>query len=59
MGDVFRMGAKLPMDQYGNYGTILPNVCNFINHEKSEKHQYNELQQKAKQDLISIAKIVI
>jgi len=53
------MGAKLPMDQYGNYGTILPNVCNFINHEKSEKHQYNELQQKAKQDLISIAKIVI
>jgi len=28
---------KLPMDQYANYGTIVPSVCNFINHEKSGK----------------------
>jgi len=28
---------KLLMDKYANYGTILPKVCNFTNHEKSGK----------------------
>ena len=28
---------KLPKNQHANCGTILPKVCNFINHEKSGK----------------------
>jgi len=31
---------KLSMDQYANYGTIVPNVWNVTDHEKSEKHQW-------------------
>jgi len=27
-----------PMDYYANCGTIVPEVCNLTNHEKSEKH---------------------
>jgi len=30
---------KLPMDQYSNCRTIVPDVYNLTNHEKSEKHQ--------------------
>jgi len=28
---------KLPMDQYANCDTIVPKVCNFTKHGKSEK----------------------
>ena len=31
---------KPPMDQYANYGTIVPKVCNLTNHANSEKHQH-------------------
>jgi len=30
---------NLPMDQYANCRTIVPKVCNLINHEKPEKYQ--------------------
>jgi len=46
---------KLPMDQYTNCRTIVPKVCNLINHEKSEKVSVimsSSLQHIAKQELI-------
>jgi len=31
---------QLPVDQYANCRTIVPEVCNLTNHEKSEKYQW-------------------
>jgi len=30
---------KLPMDLYANFTTIVPKVCNSVNHQKPEKYQ--------------------
>jgi len=29
------LDREIPMDKYANWGAMLPNVCDFTNHEKS------------------------